>query len=157
MDNSWRENKNRYIFSFCCLLIHKNWVKDIFIFFLPPGHTHAENDFMFVPLGKGKKRIVCNSPPHFKNHFIKKCYKRYKNETIPTLIDLDFVFLWKDWLSPFIRPIKHHSPHRAFHFFKSGNGTVEMTYKNSPLDSEWIGYHTTYGFQLMSGFPNRHS
>jgi hypothetical protein len=60
-------------------------------------------------------------------------------------------------LSLFIRPIKHHSPHRAFHFFKSGNGTVEMTYKNSPLDSEWIGYHTTYGFQLMSGFPNRHS
>jgi len=32
-----------------------------------------------------------------------------------------------------------------------------MTYKNSPLDSEWIGQHTAYGFQLMSGFPNRHS
>ncbi len=45
----------------------------------------------------------------------------------------------------------------AFHFFKSSNGTVEMAYKNSPLDFEWIGYHTTFGFQLLSGFPNRSS
>ena len=25
--------------------------------------------------------------------------------------------------------------------------------KNSPLDNSWIGYHTTYGFQLLHSYP----
>jgi len=157
MDNCWRENKNRYVFAFCCLLVYKKWISECEIFFLPPGHTHAENDCMFVPIGKGKKRINCNSPPHFTSHFIPKCYARHKEEIIPTLKKLQFVFLWKQWLSPHIRPIRHHSPHRAFQFKLDGNNNVVMFFKNSPLDQNWIGYHTTYGYQLMSSFPNNNS
>jgi len=154
MDNCWRENKNRFVFAFCCLLIHKKWCKEILIFFLPPGHTHAENDCMFVPIGVGKKRIVCNSPPHFTAHFVPKCYQRYKDEYIPTFKNLSFVFLWKDWLSPYIRNIIHHTPYRAFQF-KTENDNVVMFYKKTPMDINWIGYYETYGFQLMSSFPNQ--
>jgi hypothetical protein len=32
-----------------------------------------------------------------------------------------------------------------------------MFFKNLPLDQNWIGYHTTYGYQLMSSFPNNNS
>ncbi len=53
MDNFYRENKNRYMFAFCCMLIYHNWIEEVNIFFLLPGHTHAEVDATFVPIGKG--------------------------------------------------------------------------------------------------------
>jgi hypothetical protein len=37
------------------------------------------------------------------------------------------------------------------------NNNVVMYYKNTPLDQNWIGYSTTYGFQLLHSYPNRNS
>jgi len=153
MDNCFRENKNRFVFAFCIMLIYNGWYLMIELFFLPPGHTHAENDALFVPLAKGKWTTNCHSPKHFIDHFVPKCYQRYKNQNIPKYRDITYLYNWKNWLAPHIRNIQHHSQHRAFQFVKKNN-EVEMFYKNSPLDANWIGYHTTYGFQLLTSYPN---
>jgi len=153
MDNCFRENKNRFVFAFCIMLIYNGWYSVIELFFLPPGHMHAENDALFVPLAKGKWKTNCHSPKHFIDHFVPKCYKRYKNQNIPKYRDIKYLYNWKNWLAPHLRNIQHHSQHRAFQFIKK-NDEVEMFYKNSPLDTNWIGYHTTYGFQLLTSYPN---
>jgi hypothetical protein len=152
MDNCFRENKNRFIFAFCIMLIYNGWFSVVEIFFLIPGHTHAENDALFVPLAKGKWRTNCHSPKHFIDFFVPKCYQRYKNQNIPTYRDITYLYSWKNWLGPHLRQINHHSQHRAFQFVKK-NDDVEMFYKNSAFDTDWIGYHTTYGYQLLSSYP----
>lgn len=152
MDNCYRENKNRYVFAFCVMLLFNGWYKEVNLFFLPPGHTHAENDALFVPIAKGKWTTNCHSPKHFVDYFTPKCYRRYKQCTIPTLKEISFVYTWRNWLSPHMRDIQHHSSHRAFQFIKKDNG-IEMFYKNSTVDQNWIGYHTSYGYQLLSSFP----
>src|SRR5450759_4917591 len=31
MDNCFRENKNRYVFAFCCMLVHIGWFKEVYL------------------------------------------------------------------------------------------------------------------------------
>ena len=81
-----------------------------------------------------------------------KCYSRYKNVPIPDLQDLSYLYDWKEWLSPHIRDIQHHSFHQTFQFINQ-NDDVVMFYKNTPLDQNWTGYHTTYGYQLLHSYP----
>ena len=40
MDNCGRENKNRFFFAFCGLMIAKGLVKFLEVAFLMTGHTH---------------------------------------------------------------------------------------------------------------------
>lgn len=44
-DNCARENKNKWMFSFLCLLVHKEIFKIIEYHFLPPGHSHEKAYF----------------------------------------------------------------------------------------------------------------
>ena len=53
---------------------------------------------------------------------------------------------------PHIRDIQHHSSHRAFKFNLQQEEVV-MFYKNTPIDKNWTGYHSTYGLQLMHSHP----
>jgi len=78
------------------MLIYNGWFSTVEIFFLIPGHTHAENDALFVPLAKGKWRTNCHSPKHFMDFFVPKCYQRYKNQTIPTYRDITYLYSWKN-------------------------------------------------------------
>jgi len=135
MDNCYRENKNKFVFAFCCMLVHKKWFQEISLFFLPPGHTHAENDAMFVPLSKGKWLTNCHSPPKFATEFVPHCYRRYKNIPQPDLENIKFVYGFKDLLSPYIRNIQHHGSPQAFHFVLVDDN-VEMFYKSSCLDPQ---------------------
>lgn len=43
-DNCVKENKNRYLFGFCCLMLKKGFFKKIMLSFLPVGHTHNDCD-----------------------------------------------------------------------------------------------------------------
>ena len=55
LDNCGRENKNKWVFSFCCLILHWKWVREIELYFLFVGYTHAECDVMFISFGQSKK------------------------------------------------------------------------------------------------------
>ena len=154
-DNCFRENKNIYIYAFCTLLIHIGWVRTIEIFYLPPGHTHAEEDRIFSPLGKGKKVYQCSTPEEFRKYFLPSCYKG-RPSSKPRDHLIGFVWNWKDWISPYIRHVQNHSYHRAYQFKKQviqGEECICMFYKQKPIHENWIGYTTTEGLQLMIGFP----
>ena len=44
LDNCFRENKNTYIFAYLVWLIERTLFKEIFVSFLPVGHTHFDPD-----------------------------------------------------------------------------------------------------------------
>ena len=44
LDNCFRENKNTYVFAYLVWIIERTVFKDIFVSFLPVGHTHFDAD-----------------------------------------------------------------------------------------------------------------
>ncbi len=42
LDNCTRENKNRYLLAYCCLLVRCGLFKKVKMSFLPVGHTHED-------------------------------------------------------------------------------------------------------------------
>ncbi|XP_071851801.1 uncharacterized protein [Apostichopus japonicus] len=47
MDNCFRENKNKFVLSFAALLVERDIFEEVYIHFLPVGHTHEDVDQMF--------------------------------------------------------------------------------------------------------------
>ncbi|KAJ8043179.1 hypothetical protein HOLleu_10158 [Holothuria leucospilota] len=47
LDNCFRENKNKYVLSFAALMVELKIFKEVYVHFLPVGHTHEDVDQMF--------------------------------------------------------------------------------------------------------------
>jgi hypothetical protein len=47
VDNSWKDNKNRYVFAFAAHLVHLKIFMEVTIICLIQGHTHEDVDQMF--------------------------------------------------------------------------------------------------------------
>ena len=52
LDNSTKDNKNRYVMAFCSLLTAKRVFKEVTVGFLIVGHTHEDIDAHFNCLSK---------------------------------------------------------------------------------------------------------
>ena len=46
-DNCYKENKNKYTLCFAALLVAWGWFDDVYMSFLPTGHTHEDIDRLF--------------------------------------------------------------------------------------------------------------
>ena len=52
LDNSAKDNKNRYVVAFCSLLTARRVFKEVIVGFLIVGHTHKDIDAHFSYLSK---------------------------------------------------------------------------------------------------------
>ncbi len=50
LDNTAKDNKNRYVMAFCDWLVHQGVFKTVQVNFLPVGHTHEDIDRKFSRL-----------------------------------------------------------------------------------------------------------
>ena len=55
LDNTCKQNKNRFLIGFLGLLVYRDIFQEILVSFLPVGHTHEDVDQFFSVLGKGLK------------------------------------------------------------------------------------------------------
>ena len=60
LDNACSDNKNRYVFSFFSLLVHKEVFCEVYVNFMLIGHTHEDIDAMF---GRWSCRLRKNDYP----------------------------------------------------------------------------------------------
>jgi hypothetical protein len=47
LDNTAKDNKNRYVFSYCHSLVDMGLFQEVEVNFLPVGHTHCDIDQLF--------------------------------------------------------------------------------------------------------------
>ena len=47
LDNTCKENKNRFLFGYCAMLVRLGLFEKVVVGFLPKGHTHEDIDQMF--------------------------------------------------------------------------------------------------------------
>jgi hypothetical protein len=111
VDNCWRENKNKTMIAYLGLLIKYGWFKEIFMYSLPPGHTHEDIDQMFSTWNvhywkKGLQSV--NDISQFINW-------AYSNpETRPTFKMIEYCYNIKDWIKSNLTKFTGYSEFRSF-------------------------------------------
>ena len=60
LDNACADNKNRWVFAFCSMLVYKRIFRDVYINFLIVGHTHEDIDALF---GRWSMRLKTRDYP----------------------------------------------------------------------------------------------
>ena len=157
MDNCAKENKNRWFFAFCCLLIHWNWFCCVQLSFLPPGHSHSFVDQMF---STRQKQLQSNNVPsipaliEFVNHI------HGENPMKPTQSFLPKVYNWAGWMGPYLCNLEGHSSPHVFKFEKHSDGKVAMMHKPwHSLTQDFQGDHRIPSepvFLFADGVPPGH-
>ena len=133
LDNCYRENKNKYVIAFCCLLVELGIFKKIKIGFLMVGHTHEDVDQLFSRFSVHFNRNDAKCLPSLLDRF-EHCYS-----PSPSGIILERLFNVSDWLEKHIEKIEYHTmPHQFKIFCDPSGGKAKLMYKLWSTDSTWL-------------------
>ena len=136
LDNASGDNKNRWVFAFCSLLVYRAVFREIFINFLIVGHTHEDIDALF---GRWSNKLKTNDYPT-----IPKLMKSFMDcevqPVIPHLIEEvpDFKRFVEGYLLTGDEALSGHSQAQQFKFYKDSNGWPMMQYKIICTDDDWL-------------------
>ncbi|XP_072050017.1 uncharacterized protein [Amphiura filiformis] len=156
MDNCARENKNKYFFALCCLLVELNVFQKIRVSFLPVGHTHEDIDQLFSRIAVHLRRF---SIPTFTKliHLLQGAVTKICT-TAERFLNY---FNIRDWLAPFISEVHDHCKPHAFRFTKNEQGRARMQYKMwAATDEDWkecvvTGEHSYLLLEHPGNTPDR--
>ena len=115
-DNCGKENKNVYVFYFLAVLIYHKIFLDVYMSFLPVGHTHEDIDRMFSFPRNAFSGSNCDTLDDLIRFIVPSAFHvvdKPVNRLHPNL------FNWKDWMRPYLPDLRGHSGPKLFHFFKS--------------------------------------
>jgi hypothetical protein len=137
LDNTARENKNKWMFAFLSWLVHLGWFLEVVVSFLPCGHTHVDVDQMFSTFAIWR---TSNNIFNFSDT-IRAIANAYPSATSkPSATFLPFVLDWKAYFAPFIQKLQNIADVHAFLIRKQPDDTVAMRFKKWHGDnSVWQG------------------
>jgi hypothetical protein len=93
----------------------------IFICFLPKGHTHIYVDQMFSRLSVAISRSGCLTPTDL-NRLIRSSYSQKQGETTqegatPKVAQVPHIYALREWLRPHTRPVRGLRHFHEFRFY----------------------------------------
>lgn len=132
MDNCGRENKNKYVFAFLCLLVELEVFEKVKVSFLMVGHTHEDIDQMFSRISTRINRLNI----YTLDDLIKQVPLAFQKANT-TAERLSGVYNTRDWLSPAIEPIHRHSKPHCFKIVKGAEGKARISSKLWSTSPEW--------------------
>jgi hypothetical protein len=137
LDNCWKENKNRFLFSFLASLLQLSIFEEITCDYLMVGHTGNEVDQLFS--------CLC---PQFKANIttIEILKEKITSAPItpkPICKSLDFIYDWKLFVGDKLTnpPLKFHSKYNSFLLtvdMCQEKRSVKLFAKKLPQDSELV-------------------
>ncbi|XP_063438737.1 uncharacterized protein LOC134719703 [Mytilus trossulus] len=104
-DNSWRENKNRYVLGFCELLVHQRIFNEVYLSFLPVGHTHEDVDAAFSRIAETLRRNDAETMPRLK-------------EMLPNVKDIEAIYDIRSWITSSLNDIRKHTKPLHYKFIR---------------------------------------
>ena len=152
LDNTSKENKNKWTLAFCSWLIKIGWFYEVVISFLPPGHTHVDIDQMFstysIWLLRHSLEFITSLVPHLQD--------AYKTN-IPGGCFLPVVYNWKGFFAPHLRDLLGISQPHVFLLRKQLNDDVGIKFKKWHTTNDvWVGpgHNTEQWLSLMISYPS---
>ena len=119
-------------------MVCENWFQEIFLVYLPVGHTHEKVDkYLFAPIGNKKKTENCLVPDEF-TKMVKKAF--VTTALRPAITSNLLVFDWKSFFDPQLREMRLFKNFRAFKFLVNRANEPVFFYKASILDANWLGF-----------------
>lgn len=139
LDNASGDNKNRWVFAFCSLMVFKGIFREIYINFLIVGHTHEDIDALFGRWSSMLKTKNFPTVPRLMKSFM-DCET---HPVIPHFIEEvpDFKRYVEGYLGTGGDFLEGHSTSQQFKFYMDSSGWPLMEYKNLCTDKEWLPNH----------------
>jgi len=137
LDNCWKENKNKYVFSYLSTLIQRHLFDEIYMYCLPTGHTHEDIDQLFSSFTIHYWKHGFRSIPSM-DAFLQVAYPSLQSR--PKFKMITQVWDLKEYFTPYLVSIQGYSPFRAFSFKRTLNEQVVFHYKTSSLADTWLGF-----------------
>ena len=136
LDNASRDNKNRWVFAFCSLLVYKGIFREVYINFLIVGHTHEDTNALF---GRWSNLLKTNNYPMVPR-LMKSFMDCEAHLVIPHLIEevLDFKRVMQGYFETVEDFLEGHSRSQQFKFHMDSSGLPLMEYKNLCIDIDWL-------------------
>jgi hypothetical protein len=119
LDNTTRQCKNKYVIAWAAYLVHIGVFKEVYISFLPKGHTHEHIDQMFPRISAYLRKHDCPSPRAF-GDCIRAAYTF--NDKIPVVEHLTHVANISDWITDYIEVLPKITKWHQFEFRTHGTG-----------------------------------
>lgn len=136
-DNCYAENKNQFMLAFLSMLVLRGVFREIYLYFLPSGHTHEDVDQMFSVFRK-ELNISSAELPEDLLALLERAY--VAEATCPSFLEIMQVWDWKVWLGQHINDVQHQSQPRAFRFFQHEDVVVCQA-KKGATDGLWGDMH----------------
>ena len=70
MDNTYKDNKNRYVMAYCNMLVDLGVFDRVELNFLPVGHTHCDVDQLFSRIAVALRGTYCLNFAHLLEVFL---------------------------------------------------------------------------------------
>ena len=136
LDNCSGDNKNRWVFAFCSLLVYKGIFKEVYINFLIVGHTHEDIDALF---GRWSTQLKMNDYPTLPR-LMKSFMDCESQPVIPHFIEEvpDFKRFVHGYLGTGGNFLEGHSFSQQFKFSMNSDGWPIMEYKDLCTDKDWL-------------------
>ena len=119
LDNTTRQCKNQNVMAGMAFLVHFGVFKEVFVSFLPKGHTHEDIDQFFSRIAAYLRKHDCPSP----RSFLECICSAYKyNERLPVVEHLSHVANISDWIKDYIEVLPKITQWHQFQLRVQGDG-----------------------------------
>ena len=135
LDNSAKNNKNKYLMAFFSLLIVRDVFKEIQAGFLLVGHTHEDIDAYFSHLLKALKRKNTFVLVNLMKAFMQSQDMSFMPEFIQEVAD--FKSFFQGYQSSGAAHLIGLGEIHLFKFYVDDDGWPVMRYKKSTVDAQW--------------------
>src|SRR5690606_34082275 len=101
LDNTSKDNKNQTVFGYLSWLVKKGTFREIYVNFLPVGHTHEDIDQLFSVISRKLK----NNDAYTFTQWKREIFGAF-NDDNDKITSIEYVWALRDfrgWLAPFIR------------------------------------------------------
>jgi len=123
LDNTAKQNKNKYLIGFLGYLVHYNVFKDVIVSFLPVGHTHEDIDQLFSRLVTAlmcrDAKSVTELMAIIRQSYTDSMGRPTKTEQVHAPANIS------DWIAPYLAEFEGISRYRQFRIKRrTPNGSV---------------------------------
>ena len=143
LDNTTRQCKAQYVMAWCAYLVHMGTFKEVYISFLPKGHTHEDIDQFFSRIAAYLAKHDCPSPLAFVDCVEKSFTFAGKS---PKVEELSHVANISEWMAKYIAKLPKITDWHQFHFRLKGVGEnrevrlrVREWIATEGPSSDWVG------------------
>ena len=146
LDNTVRQCKSRFVMAWLGLLVHWRVFQDVFVSFLPKGHTHEDIDQLFSQLAMWFRKHDAASILGFESAIASAI--KYDDRAPTNIKTLDRVANIRDWVEPLLAKMDGISQDK--HQFRITRINVEGGNEVRIMNRNWIarkGHNVWGGFK----------